>query len=251
MELVIIMMIGLCIGSFLNVCIYRIPREESIAFPPSHCTSCGHKLKWYELVPVISYIILKGKCKKCKDKISIQYPIVEIVNGILYLLIFFKFEYTIDTIKYMILVSLMLVIGMIDFKTKFVYTSTTITSGITGIAFIIIDWAITKKFPIDNILGGLIGLVIIGLIVLITGGMGEGDIDIAVISGLFLGVKGTIFMLFSGVVLGGIVAGVILISKIKNRKSEIAFGPFLAIGTVFAIFYGNQIISSYINFCKI
>lgn len=251
MESIIIMILGLCIGSFLNVCIYRLPREESIAFPPSHCTSCGHKLKWHELVPIISYIILKGKCKNCSEKISIQYPIIEFTNGVLYVLLFLKFEYTIDTIKYMILVSLMLVIGLIDFKTKFVYTSTTIIGGIVGVIFIIIEWATTKTFPLDNILGGVISLVIIGLIVLITGGMGEGDIDIAVISGLFLGMKGTAFMLFSAVILGGIVAGVILISKYKSKKAEIAFGPFLAIGTVLSIFYGNQIINNYLNFCII
>lgn len=248
-ELVFVMILGLCIGSFLNVCIYRLPREESIAFPPSHCTSCDHKLKWYELIPIVSYIILKGKCKKCSEKISIQYPIIEFVNGILYVLVFLRFEYTIDTIKFMILVSAMLVIGIIDFKTKFVYTSTTIVLGIVGAVFIILEWFTTKTFPLDKILGFAIGFAIIGLIVLITGGMGEGDIDIAAVSGLFLGVKGTVFMLFSAVILGGIVAAIILISNSKKRKSEIAFGPFLATGTLFAIFYGELIINYYLNFC--
>ena len=88
---ILILIIGLCIGSFLNVCIYRIPREESIAFPPSHCTSCGYELKAVDLIPVISYLFLKRKCRKCGEKISINYPLVELLNGVLYLLIFLRF----------------------------------------------------------------------------------------------------------------------------------------------------------------
>ncbi len=85
-----VLLIGLVIGSFLNVCIYRIAREESISYPPSHCTSCGYELKWKDLVPVISYLFIRGKCRMCKEKISIRYPIVELVNGIIYCIVIFK-----------------------------------------------------------------------------------------------------------------------------------------------------------------
>lgn len=247
MEIILIAIIGLCIGSFLNVCIYRIPREESISFPPSHCTNCERRLQWYELIPVFSYIFLKGKCKNCKEKISIQYPLIELTNAVLYVLVFLKYQYSLDTIKFMALVSFLIVIGVIDLKTKFVYNSTMILMGIVAVVFLITDYVKLKSFPIDNILGGILGLVIIGLIVFITRGMGEGDIEIAAISGLFLGLKGEVFMLFFAVILGGIVGAIILIVKRKSGKTEMPFGPFLAIAAITAIFYGNFIINQYLT----
>lgn len=247
MEIILIAIIGLCIGSFLNVCIYRIPREESISFPPSHCTNCEHRLQWYELIPVFSYIFLKGKCKNCKQKISIQYPLIELTNAVLYVLVFLKYQYSLDTIKFMVLVSFLIVIGVIDLKTKFVYNSTMILMGIVALIFLITDYVKLKSFPMDNILGGILGLVIIGLIVFITRGMGEGDIEIAAISGLFLGLKGEVFMLFFAVILGGIVGAIILIVKRKSGKTEMPFGPFLATAAIIAIFYGNFIINQYLT----
>lgn len=247
MEIILIAIIGLCIGSFLNVCIYRIPREESISFPSSHCTKCSHKLEWYELIPVFSYIFLKGKCKNCKEKISIQYPLIELSNAILYVLVFLKFQYFLDTVKFMVLVSFLIVIGIIDLKTKFVYNSTVILMGIASVIFLIIYYAKIKSFPMDNILGGVLGLAIIGLIVFATRGMGEGDIEIAAISGLFLGLKGEVFMLFFAVILAGIVGAIMLIVKKKSRKTEMPFGPFLATTAIIAIFYGNIIIEKYLS----
>lgn len=115
---VFILIIGLVIGSFLNVCIYRIPRKESIAFGASHCTKCGNRIKWYDLVPVISYLILRGRCRYCKDKISIQYPIIELVNGLayfgLYKLIGLNLWFYISCIVF----SVVLVLGMILFLQK-------------------------------------------------------------------------------------------------------------------------------------
>lgn len=247
MEYLLILLLGLVIGSFLNVCIFRIPREESIAFPGSHCMKCGYELKWYDLVPVVSYIILHGKCRKCGDKISLQYPIIEIANGLMYIALYYKYGLSLDCIKYMILCSLMIVIGVIDFKTKYVYIQTTIFGVTAGIIFIICDWVINKSLPLDNILGGLLGFVFIWLIVVITRGMGEGDIEISLVGGLFLGLKGTIFMLFSAIILGGIVSGIILLLKLKDRKAEIAFGPYLGIGAIISVFFGTQIINLYLT----
>ena len=247
MEYLLVLLLGLVIGSFLNVCIFRIPREESIAFPGSHCMKCGYKLKWIDLIPVFSYIALHGKCRKCGDKISIQYPIIEIANGLIYIFIYYKYGLSLECLKCMILCSLMIVIGVIDFKTKFVYMQTTIFGVISGIGFIVLDWIINKSFPIDNIAGGFLGFIFIWLIVVVTKGMGEGDIEISLVGGLFLGLKGTIFMLFSAVILGGIVSGIILLLKLKDRKAEIAFGPYLGIGAVISMFFGNEIINMYIT----
>ncbi|MBD7911682.1 MULTISPECIES: A24 family peptidase [Clostridium] len=244
-----IILIGLSIGSFLNVCICRIPNEESISFPPSHCTSCGYKLKFYDLIPVLSYFILKGRCRKCKEKISIQYPLVEITNAILYVALYIKFGCTFEFIKYSILLSILVVIGIIDLQTQYVYRITTIVGAVSGGVFFIIKWKIDNKFPGGYALGAIIGFFIIYIIVKVTGGMGEGDIEIATICGLFLGIKQIIFAIFISFVTGGVVGLMYLIFKLKGRKDEIAFGPYLVLGTITAIFFGVNIINWYISLC--
>ena len=190
MDIFLVVIFGLVIGSFLNVCICRIANEESIAFPPSHCTNCGYELKAKDLIPVLSYIFLGGKCRSCKEKISIQYPIVEILNAILYIAIYLKFGFTLNLFKFCLFASLLIVIGFIDFKTKYVYNSTVVFGVVSGILFAVLEWMETKSIPWNYIAGAFIGFGIIYLIVILTRGMGEGDIDIALICGLFLGIKG-------------------------------------------------------------
>ncbi|MBZ4662427.1 MAG: peptidase [Caloramator sp.] len=124
---------GLIIGSFLNVCIYRIPREESIAYPPSHCTNCGYRLRWYDLIPVISYILLKGRCRSCRQRISIIYPIIEIMTATLFGLLYLKFGISISFFKYAVLFCFLIVIGTIDYLTQDVYFNTTLTGILFGI----------------------------------------------------------------------------------------------------------------------
>ena len=245
MDYALIAILGLVIGSFLNVCIYRIPVEESIAFPPSHCSKCKHDLSPIDLVPVISYIFLRGKCKYCKENISIRYPLIESLNGILYLIVFFKFGLTLIALKYCILVSILIVIGMIDYDTQFVFTSTTIFGGIIAGIFIIIQAIFYRAGVIDLVLGGVIGFGIIGLIVFLTKGMGEGDIEIAAVCGLFLGVKGILLGLFLAIILGGVVGIVILSLKLKKAKEKIAFGPCIAIGSLISMLWGVEILKLY------
>lgn len=245
MEYGLIIVLGVVIGSFLNVCIYRIPKDESIAFPPSHCTNCRHNLSPLDLIPVISYIFLGGKCRYCGEKISLRYPIIEVVNSALYLLIYLKFGLTIITLKYCILASVLIVIGMIDYDTQFVFTKTTVFGGIAGIIFIIIQWIVYSNGTFDLILGGLIGFAIIGLIVFLTKGMGEGDIEIAVVCGLFLGSKGILLGLFLAIVIGGIAGIIILALKLKKAKEKIAFGPFVAIGCLISMLWGVEILRGY------
>ena len=247
MDIFLVVIFGLVIGSFLNVCICRIANEESIAFPPSHCTNCGYELKAKDLIPVLSYIFLGGECRSCKEKISIQYPIVEILNAILYIAIYLKFGFTLNLFKFCLFASLLIVIGFIDFKTKYVYNSTVVFGVVSGILFAVLEWMETKSIPWNYIAGAFIGFGIIYLIVILTRGMGEGDIDIALICGLFLGIKGILVTLFLAIILGGIVATIILIFKLKERKAEIAFGPYLAIGGIIACLYGSRLIDIYLG----
>lgn len=247
MIIILIILLGLIIGSFLNVCIYRIAREESIAFPPSHCTRCGYNLKPKDLIPVFSYIFLGGRCRSCKKKISIRYPVVEILNACLYLLIYIKYGFTLDCFKFCLFSSLLIVIGFIDFETKYVYSSTVIFGVTTGVLFLILEYLQSKTIPWNYIIGGFVGFVVIYFIVILTHGMGEGDIDISLICGLFLGIKGIIVSLFIAIILGGIVSAIILILKLKDKKSEIAFGPYLAIGGITTCLYGNLLLEIYIK----
>ncbi|MCQ2969669.1 MAG: prepilin peptidase [Clostridium sp.] len=251
MEIIFSAIIGLCIGSFLNVCIYRIPREESIVFPASHCTVCSYELQKRDLIPVLSYIFLKGKCRECGTIIPIKYPLVEILNSLLYVLVYFSYGNSINFIKGCLLSSLLIVIAGIDLKTHYIYKSTTIFGIVSSMVMIIITFLISGQIPWSNILGGILGALIIKAIVFSTGAMGEGDIDISLIIGLFLGIKGVILSLLIAFILGGIIASLILILKLKERKSEIAFGPYLAMGAIISLLYGTQIINWYMSFIKV
>lgn len=245
MEYIFIFVLGIVIGSFLNVCIYRIPIEKSIVFPPSHCTNCKHDLKPLDLIPIFSYIYLGGKCRYCNKKISLRYPIIEGLNGILYLLIYLKFGLTLITLKYCILISILIVIGMIDYDTQFIFTSTTIFGGIVAGIFIIIQGIVYKGGILDSLFGGIIGFGIIALIVFLTRGMGEGDIEMAAVCGLFLGVKGILLGLFLAIIIGGMAGIIILLFKLKKAKEKIAFGPFIAIGSLVSMLWGIEILRNY------
>lgn len=244
----LILILGLVIGSFLNVCIYRIQREESIIFPPSHCISCGYNLRVVDLIPLISYVCLKGKCRRCSEDISIKYPIVELINGVMYVVLFLKFGLSYTFIFSAVFFSLLLVISLIDLESKEVYLSTIIWGLIVSILCIVVSYFIFNGTIINNVLGGIIGYGTIILIVILTGGMGEGDAEIAGICGLFLGIQGILLALFIAIITGGIIASIILLLKLKDKKSEIAFGPYIALGTIISILYGTEIMKFYLVF---
>lgn len=248
MDLFFIGLIGLCIGSFVNVCIYRIIREESIVFPASHCITCGYEINWYDLIPVFSYAILGGKCRVCSNKISLKYPVIEVLNAILYLIIFLNYGYSLEFLKCCVLASLLIVIGFIDYETKYVYNSTIMFGIAIGIVFLIIQSSLKHELLWDNINGALIGFSIIYLIVIITKSMGEGDIWIATLCGLFLGVKGVLVTIIISIVIGGITGIFIITFKLKSKKSKIAFGPYLAMGAIVSSIMCNEIINWYIEF---
>ncbi|WP_341877404.1 prepilin peptidase [Defluviitalea saccharophila] len=246
----LIIIFGTIIGSFLNVCVFRIPHKQSIAFPASHCFHCHHTLGVLDLIPLLSFIFLKGKCRYCGEKISIQYPIIELTNGIIYLFLFLKFGLGYSFIFYALFSSLLLVIAMIDFKTGIIPNKLIIFGIILGSIYLMMNWIINRSFLIikDGILGFLAGALIILVIILISrGGMGAGDMKLMGVIGLFLGLKGVVLSLFLGILVGGIIGAVLLMTKIKDRKSAIPFGPFLALGTFVSLYWGEQIINWYLS----
>lgn len=242
-----IFVVGLCIGSFLNVCIDRTIEEKSIIWPSSHCDNCGCKLKVRDLIPVISYLILKGKCRKCHSKISVQYPIVELVNALLYLCVYFTYGLSFYLIKYCILISFMLVISIIDIKTKNIYTKVSICGIVLGISADIIGYIFFNEDISTDIIGALIGFSIFYIIVKITKAMGEGDIDAAAICGLFLGKNYTLLTILLSFIIGGITGVLLIFFSKKKRNDEIAFTPYLALGAYLSIFFGDVLIKWYLN----
>lgn len=242
---------GTIIGSFLNVCIFRIPLEESIVFSPSHCADCGKKLKWYDMFPIISWIVLKGKCRFCGSKISCRYPLVEFMSGIVFLFVYFRYGLSFETVKYLIFASLIIVIGFIDLDTTDVYSSTIIAGIVSFVIAILVNYILFKvnfdiKFSIINcILGGVIGAGFIFLIIFFTHGMGSGDAEICFVCGLFLGIKNVVFMLFLSVVIGGIIGVLLVLFGKRKRTDYIPFGPFIAFSSIVAILFGEGVVNWY------
>lgn len=244
----IIFIFGLLIGSFLNVCIYRIPRNESISYPPSHCTSCGTRIKWYDLVPVISYIFLKGRCRNCKEKISIRYPVIELLGGIIFLLLYVKYGLSFELIKFAVMASILIVIALIDFDTEDVYLKTTLTGIISGLIFAILGnyLNVTGNF-MNYIYGGAVSGGLIAIIILLTHGMGWGDAEICTMCGLFLGFKMSLVMLFFAFVIGGVTGVFLILTHKKKRRDYIPFGPFIALAAVFTALCGSNILIWYMS----
>lgn len=241
---VYIFFVGLIFGSFFNVCIYRIPKGESIAFPPSHCTSCNTRLKPMDLVPVFSYIFLRGKCRYCGEKISPRYAIVEFATAVMYAGLYCKFGLSFDFLKYVILVSFLLIIGLIDYDTTDVYLVTTLSGIIVGVILAIAGFFMGEP-PLNYLLGALLSGGIIAFIIILTGGMGWGDAEICVMAGMYLGLGKSVVMMFFSFVLGGIIGIMLIITKKKSRKDYIPFGPYIVLGTMIAVFFGDTIIRWY------
>lgn len=250
MQIIFVLLYGLLIGSFLNVCIYRIPRNESIAFPPSHCTNCGNKIKWYDLIPILSYIFLKRKCRYCGEKISIRYPLIELTTGVIFLALNIEYGLSFNFFKYVALACFLIVIGMIDFDTTDVYLKTTASGIITGIAFIAVGSYMgyfLKGDLLSYFYGALLGGGFIAIIILLTKGMGWGDFEIFLLCGIFLGLKLSVIALFFSFIFGGVIGVLLVLFKKKSRKDYIPFGPFISAAGIFTILFGERILVWYIG----
>ncbi|MFO7888628.1 MAG: prepilin peptidase [Eubacteriales bacterium] len=241
---VYIFIIGTLIGSFLNVCIYRLPEGKSVVSPPSSCSSCGHRLGFLDLVPILSYVFNRGRCRYCGAKYSIQYPLIELLNGILYLFVFYKYGFTWISVMHSITVSVLIVVFLIDLRYKIIPDSIIIFGLLytTIISIIFIDINIMNK-----IYGFLFGFGLFLLIALVTNAMGGGDIKLMGFLGLNFGLKGILFITVSSFVIGAVVSVGLLISKIATRKDFIPFGPFIALAAVIYIFWGEELVNIYFN----
>lgn len=242
---VIIFMLALIIGSFLNVVIYRLPLGESILFPSSYCPKCNIKLKWYELIPVIGYFLNGGKCRYCQEKISLQYPLVEIFNGILWLFLYIKFGLTLEFFYFSLLTSLLLSISVIDLQHTIIPDSLNLMGLIGGLVYIFSSSYLTIG---KNALGLLVGGGAFLLIALLTkGGMGGGDIKLMAVMGLWFGWPSILSIMFLSFIIGAIASIGLLLLKIKGCKDIIPFAPFIFIAVYLNFFLGEKFIIFFLS----
>jgi leader peptidase (prepilin peptidase)/N-methyltransferase len=246
-EVLVFLVFGLVVGSFLNVCIYRIPRKISIVKPFSFCPSCKEAIKPWHNIPVLSFILLKGKCAYCEAKISVRYPIVELLNGILYVTAYLSFGLTYALPFILIFISSLIVISFIDLDFQIIPDIISIPLIFSGLVLSLLPH--DSAGLVSNIKESLIGAVVGGgslLIVSIVskGGMGGGDIKLNAGIGAFLGWKSALLTIFAGSLIGSVI-GIIILKKTGNRK--IPFGPFLSIGALISLFFGERIFSWYFS----
>ena len=243
----IIFIYGITLGSFLNVCIYRIPNNESILRPPSHCGRCNKKLGWKDLIPIFSYIIIKGRCRYCNDSIPIRYPIVEFLTGILLVCIYIRYGLTFNFFKYVVLTLFLIIIAFIDYDTMYVYSCIVYTGIIVGIVFIIFDVLIYDSNLLNYVLGAFLGFIVMGTIYALTGGIGLGDVEIAMLCGLYIGWKLEIYFIILSFIIGGVIGSIMIFTRKKLKSDYIPLGPSLAVGAYFSLIIGENLISIFMG----
>ena len=240
---IIIFIFGITVGSFLNVCILRIPAHESIVTGPSHCPNCGKRLKCYELIPLFSWLALRGRCSGCKGAISAQYPLIEASNGVLWVLCFAVLGFSLQTALACLLVSALVVVAVIDARTMEIPLGLSITILVLG--------GISAALDYQNLLSHVIGLFAVSLplylLYLATGGrgIGGGDIKLMAGCGLFLGWKLVLLGFFGGCLLGTIIH--ITLMAAKKAGNQLSFGPYLSAGVVLALLFGEKLIDWYLS----
>lgn len=253
LEGVFIGLLGLLIGSFLNVCIYRIPKKESIAIPPSHCMNCNTRLKVLDLIPAFSYIFLKGKCRYCGQKISIRYPIIELITAVIFIAIYWKYSLTVDFFAYAYLMSILIAVFFIDIDYMIIPNKLVISALVGGMSVIIYNCFSPMEIYKDTIwwnpiVGMFLGSGILMIFAIVGMAMykskevmGMGDIKILLPIGIFVGWKMIIVVLYLAIINAAIVCLVLISLKIKGRKSAVPFGPFIVIATFITIMWGWKI----------
>ena len=234
---------GLVIGSFANVCIYRLPKKESVVFPASRCFSCSATVRYFDNIPLIRYLILGGKCRNSKENISLIYPAIELITSLLLLAGLFKFGLTFDFMIYTIVAPALVIITAIDIEHQIIPDAITLP----GIVLGLLAGSYSIGY-IDSILGFFLGGALFYLVaVLSNGGMGGGDIKYIAAAGALVGWEKVLLIIFMGAFLGSIVSIFQIVVQKKSKKSLIPFGPFLSVATLITLFYGNLLIKLYID----
>lgn len=238
-------LVGLCVGSFLNVLIYRLPKGLSPAKGRSFCPNCQHRLSAGDLVPLLSYLFLKGRCRYCKEKISPVYPLVELLGGVAALLCVLVFSFSLQALTAFAAVAILIPIAIIDFQTLEIPNGLILSLLLPAAAA---PFVFSEPLIIDRIIGAFaISLPMFLMNFIIHDSFGGGDIKLMFVAGFLLGWKNALFAGFVALFFGGIYAITLLVKKRKTRKDHFAFGPFLCGGAAAALLFGSRIIELYLS----
>lgn len=260
-------LIGLAVGSFLNVVIDRLPTRKSLVSPPSHCDACGRPLAFLDLIPVFSYLILRGRCRYCRATIPLRTLLVEIGGGALFLLAYWRFGLTAEFAITALWCCVFLVIIFIDWEHKLILNRVVYPAVVAGLIILAIDtpfpdwdlltyiksfWPESGVLSIDilnGIIGGAIGFIFFLIIhIIMPQGLGIGDVKLAFLIGLVTGVPLMIVALLLGILSGGVVAVILVLFFKKGRKTAVPYGTLLAIGPIVTLLWGNEIFNWYLGF---
>jgi leader peptidase (prepilin peptidase) / N-methyltransferase len=273
LESIIYGVFGLVIGSFLNVCIYRLPRSTSIALPRSRCPHCDTPIRPYDNIPVLSYIILRGKCRSCGKPISIQYPIVELLTGLAFYACAHTWGFAPATLVNSLFLSMVIVLVFIDYRHQILPNVITLPGTVVGILLSpfqtpevyadVLSFRVASLFGLEHIratlpwAGSILGAVIWGALLYIVGmgyfklrkiqGLGMGDVKMMAMVGAFIGIRLAFVTVFAGSLLGLIFGLSLMILGRANMRTKLAFGVFLGIGAVFSLFYGLPLLRWYLR----
>ena len=266
---VFIFLFGLVIGSFLNVCIVRIPGGKSIVLPSSACPKCGAAIRPYDNIPVISYVLLAGKCRKCKTRISAMYPAVELLTGLLFLACYDTFGLTAEALKWAIFSAIIIVLVFTDFRERLLPDLVNYTGLGLGLTLSLFTkptdgtavWLANHMFdfpvpaPVVSLVDALIGAAIGSSLLWLVSeayfrwrgreGMGLGDVKMMLMAGAFLGAKRTLLTIFTGSVLGSVLGLLFILARRKDSQYELPFGSFLGMAALLVVFFGTPAIDWY------
>ena len=256
MEIIFIIFFGLlgaCIGSFLNVVIDRLPAGKSLAYPPSSCDACQHRLSWPDLFPVFSYIFLRGRCRYCGAKIPLRVMLVELGTGLLTAFLYIHFGLVWMLPVAICYSAVLIAIAIIDLDHQLILNK--IVYPVSLIA-LVLNFFMPSLFNLHNFLFGLLGMAVGFLILFLPAlisrkGMGWGDVKMAGMLGLMVGFPNVIVAVFGGIIIGGVVAIILLATKKKTRKDGIPFGPYLSLAAIITLLWGSEIIHWYLRLFKL
>jgi leader peptidase (prepilin peptidase) / N-methyltransferase len=261
--------LGLIIGSFLNVCIIRIPEQKSIVMPASACLKCGTAIRPYDNIPVLSWVMLGGKCRACKTQISGMYPLVELLTGLLFLGCYFAFGLTVEALKWATFSALMIVLVFTDLRERILPDVVNYTGFALGLALSLASkpldgtalWIANRAFDfpppapvvslMDALLGAALGSSLLWLVseayFRLRGreGMGLGDVKMMLLVGAFLGVKRTLLTIFAGSLLGSVLGIAFMVARRKESNYELPFGTFLGMAALLVVFFGTPLVNWY------
>jgi len=238
--------LGLLIGSFLNVVAYRLPRGESLAAPPSHCPSCDTPIRWFDNVPVLGWLVLRGRCRSCGERISWRYPAVELSTGALFGLVAATQDESIRIVLGLLLVTTLVPITLIDLDTRRIPNAITLPAALAALA---VGLALDIGFVPEQLIAGAAAFAFFfAAAYLYPRGMGMGDVKLAGVLGLYLGraVAPAIFI----ALITGVLVGLVIIARVgqaAGRKTAVPFGPFLALGGIVAFFIGDDLVDAYVD----